>query len=146
MFPLSITSFRCSDTLVVAYTVLRDALVWGKCCDKVIKVPNVQPLDFPRDFFSRGPRKDTGGAVYPGWYLGPFQHLGADRKWPPFRSRNFQISLNENVRVSIKMSPKFVPKCPFQYIRHCLNQWGYWRIYASLGLNELNQYRSSIPK
>ena len=43
------------------------------------------------------------------------------------------IFLNESVWISLKISLKFVP------ISHYLNQWFlvYWRIYASLGLNEL---------
>ena len=56
--------------------------------------------------------------------------------------------LNENGWISIKISVKFVPKGPINNIpalveimtwRHCLNQWWliYWRMYASLGLNEL---------
>ena len=63
------------------------------------------------------------------------------------------IFLNENVRISIKISLKFVPKGPInnnpalvqimawhrQTTSRYLNQWWlvYWRIYASLGLNEL---------
>ena len=70
LFPFSITSFRCSDTLVVAYTELRDALVWGLCRDNVvIKVPQIGHLEFPRDFFSNGAWKDTGSSVNPGMYL-----------------------------------------------------------------------------
>ena len=57
-----------------------------------------------------------------------------------------RLSVNENVRISIKFSLKFVPKgqinnipAIFQATSHYLNQWWlvYWRIYASLGLNEL---------
>ena len=56
------------------------------------------------------------------------------------------IFLNENVFISIKISLKFVPKgqinniCCWSAPSHYLNQgWEvYWRIYASLGLNELN--------
>ena len=69
-----------------------------------------------------------------------------------------RIFLNENVRFSIKISLKFVPKGPINNNpalvqimawrqsgdktlseRHYLNQWWlvYWRIYASLGLSEL---------
>ena len=61
------------------------------------------------------------------------------------------IFLNENVSISIKISLKFVPKGQINNIpamvqivadqatSHYLNQWWlvYWRIYASLGLNEL---------
>ena len=70
------------------------------------------------------------------------------------------IFLNENVRLPIKISLKFVPKGPINKIpafvqimawrrqatSHYLNQlWlVYWRIYASLGLNELISPMSSI--
>ena len=65
--PFSITSFRCSFHLVVALTRLLDALVWGKCRDgAIIKVPRVESLEFPRDFVSNGPYRNTGGAVHPG--------------------------------------------------------------------------------
>ena len=55
------------------------------------------------------------------------------------------ISLNENVWIPIKILLKFVPKSPINnipslvQISHYLSQWwlAYWRIYASLGLNEL---------
>ena len=63
------------------------------------------------------------------------------------------IFLNENIRISIKISLKFVPKGSITNIpalvqimawrrpgaSHYLNQWWivYWHIYASLGLNEL---------
>ena len=45
------------------------------------------------------------------------------------------IFVNENIRILIEISLKFVPEVPSHY----LNQWWsvYWRIYASLGLNEL---------
>ena len=65
------------------------------------------------------------------------------------------IFLNENVWIPIKFSLKFVPKGPINNIpalvqimawrrpgdKHYLNQWWlvYWRVYASLGLNELNK-------
>ena len=65
------------------------------------------------------------------------------------------IFLNENFRISIKISLKFVPEgpinkipalvkimaCTDQATSHYLNRWwlGYRRIYASLGLNELRQ-------
>ena len=65
-----------------------------------------------------------------------------------------RIFLNENVRISIKISLKFVPKVPINNIpalfqimawrrpatSHYLKRWWslYWRIYASLGLNEVN--------
>ena len=67
-----------------------------------------------------------------------------------------RIFMNENVRVSINISLKFVPKglinnipalvqilaCADQATSHYLNQWWsiYWRIYASLGLNELSDH------
>ena len=58
------------------------------------------------------------------------------------------IFLNENVWISITISLMFVSKGPINNIpalvqimacRHYLNRWWlvYWRIYASLGLNEL---------
>ena len=66
-----------------------------------------------------------------------------------------RIFLNENVRISIKISLKFVPKGPINNNpsvvqimvwrrsgdKPYLSQWWlvYWRIYASLGLNELNK-------
>ena len=58
-----------------------------------------------------------------------------------------RIFLNENVRISIKISLKFVPKGPINnnpaldQIMACRRSGGqlvYWRIYASLGLNELS--------
>ena len=68
-----------------------------------------------------------------------------------------RIFINENIRISIKFSLKFVPKGPISNIQalvqimpgaiqgtsHYLNQWWlvYWRIYASLGLNELMQFQ-----
>ena len=59
-----------------------------------------------------------------------------------------RIFVNENVRISINFSLKFVPQGPINNIpalvqimaiSHYLNQWWfvYRRIYASLGLNEL---------
>ena len=63
------------------------------------------------------------------------------------------FSWNENIWIAIKISLKFLPKGPINIIpalgqimawcrlseSHCLNQWWliYWRVYASLGLNEL---------
>ena len=64
------------------------------------------------------------------------------------------IFVNENVGISIKISPKFIPKGainnipalvqimawrPGQATSHYLNQWclDYWQIYGSLGPNEL---------
>ena len=72
-----------------------------------------------------------------------------------FADDNFEcIFLNENVRILIKISLKFVPEgpinnipsfvqkmaCADQATSHHLNQWWlvYRRIYASLSLNELN--------
>ena len=57
--------------------------------------------------------------------------------------------------ISIKISLKFVPKGPINNIpalvqmmawRHYLNQWClvYWHMYASVGLNELNECYISI--
>ena len=64
------------------------------------------------------------------------------------------IFLNENIRISIKISLKFVPEVPINNIPALVqimacrlvganrNQWWsvYWRIYASLGLNELTSH------
>ena len=68
------------------------------------------------------------------------------------------IFLNENLWILINISLKFVPRVPINNIpalvqimawrrqatSHYLNQWWlvYWRIYASLGLNELTQMSS----
>ena len=57
------------------------------------------------------------------------------------------IFLDANIWISIKIPPKFVPKGPINniaalvQIMACLNQWClvYWRVYASLGLNEFCQ-------
>ena len=70
--------------------------------------------------------------------------------------------VNENVRISIKFSLKFVPKGPISNIpalvqimdwrlsatSNYLNQWWlvYWRIYASLGLNELRRLKSRASR
>ena len=62
------------------------------------------------------------------------------------------IVWNENVWISIKVSLTFVPKGPINntpalvQIIHYLNQWWlvYWRIYASLGVDELNRTMLSI--
>ena len=72
------------------------------------------------------------------------------RRWPDdiFKC-NF---MNEDIWISINISLIFVPKVPINNIptlvqimawRHYLNQWWlfYWRIYASLGLDELNVTR-----
>ena len=68
-----------------------------------------------------------------------------------------RIFLNENVRISIKISLKFVPKGPIDNNPALVQimAWRrsgdkplsepmivYWRIYASLGLNELTRYYS----
>ena len=69
--------------------------------------------------------------------------------------------LNENVWIPIKISLKFVPKDPIDNIpalvqimawrrpgaSHYLKQWwlDYWRIYTSLGLNELKSWSLKIP-
>ena len=70
--------------------------------------------------------------------------------WRHFTDDTFKcIFLNENVRILIKFSLKYVRKGPIDNNpvlvqimawRHYLNQWWlvYQRIYASLGLNELN--------
>ena len=66
-------------------------------------------------------------------------------------------SANENIRISIAISLKFVPKGPFynmpalvhimdctgQATSHYLNQWWliYWHIYALLGFKELRNYQ-----
>ena len=104
---------------------------------------------------------------------GPGQNRSKSKEFPmfnPLRPRQNgdrfaddtfkRIFLNENSKISIKISLKFVPKCPINNIpalvqiidkstdcdplpwpapSHYLNQWWlvYWRIYASLGLNEL---------
>ena len=68
-FSLSITSFRCSNSLVVAYTRLHDALLWGEKIDElVISIRRVEK-EFPRELFFEGLRKDTNGAVHLGMYL-----------------------------------------------------------------------------
>ena len=73
------------------------------------------------------------------------------------------ISLNENVRIPIKMLLKFVPKGPINTIPSLVQimAWRppgnkplsepmmvswlvYWRIYASLGLNELKHQAISL--
>ena len=69
------------------------------------------------------------------------------------------IFLNGNLLIAIKISLRFVPKGAINNIpafrwwfgadqatSHCLNRWwlGYWRIYASLGLNELIPTLSSL--
>ena len=66
-----------------------------------------------------------------------------------------RIFMNESVRISINISLKFVPKCLINNTpawvqimawrrpsaSHYLSQWWliYWRIYASLGVNELRK-------
>ena len=82
-------------------------------------------------------------------------HLGRD-KWPPVCKRHFQMPslLKENVRISVKFPPKFVPKgqinrilALFQVIAPRLirtRQWclDYQCIYGSLGHNELMYFVS----
>ena len=76
-------------------------------------------------------------------------------KWTPFRRRHFQMHFLEcKFWISIKISLKFVPKCPINNIAAMVQimawrrpgdnslsepQWWlvYRHIYASLGLNEL---------
>ena len=50
------------------------------------------------------------------------------------------IFLNENVCISLKISLKFVSKVRMNNTPAMVQKWlgHYWRIYASLGLNELN--------
>ena len=62
------------------------------------------------------------------------KHIDAETKWPPF-SR-----LLENVCISLKISLKFAPKDPTNTISSLLK---YWRIYASLVLNELSKQCTS---
>ena len=38
------------------------------------------------------------------------KHIEAETKWPPFRRRRFQTHVPENFRISIEISPKFVPR------------------------------------
>ena len=62
------------------------------------------------------------------------------------------IFLIENVLISITFSMKFIPKGPINNIRddqatsHYMKQWWifYWRIFASLGLNEFKIRETSI--
>ena len=60
------------------------------------------------------------------------------------------IFLNENVRISIKISLKFVPKRPINNIPVLVQimAWRrpgdiHWRIYAALGGDELNNHITS---
>ena len=66
--PCSINSFRCSLSMILAFTMSNDALIWGSRCDgAVINLPQfLVGLVFPREIFSKGVHRDTGGAVYPG--------------------------------------------------------------------------------
>ena len=92
-----------------------------------------------------------------GWSLELFNTLRQKQNGRRFPDDTFKcIFSNENVRISMKISLKFVPKVPINNIpaliqimawagqatSHYLNQcWlVYWRIYASLGLNELNMH------
>ena len=53
----------------------------------------------------------------PLWHQAITQHIEAETKWPPFRRRHFQMHFfNENVRISINISSKFVPKVPINKI------------------------------
>ena len=91
-------------------------------------------------------------------WLGPIEltHWDRDKMAAIFQTTfsNSFYQLNDNVWISTKTSLKFVHKYPnndnpavVQIMawrrlgdNHCLNQWwlDYRRIYASLGLNELN--------
>ena len=68
-----------------------------------------------------------------------------------------RIFLNENTWISLKISMKFVPEVRIKNIpalvqimatSHYLEQWWlvYWRIYASLGLNELSNPEYQLSK
>ena len=61
------------------------------------------------------------------------------------------IFVNENKRISIKISLKFVPKGPFNNIPALVlimawRRLDHWRIYASLGLNEFRSITSKITR
>ena len=65
------------------------------------------------------------------------------------------ILLNESLLILLKISLKFVPKCPnnnipslVQATSHYLNHWWlvYWRIYTSLGLIKNNQQMNNWKK
>ena len=102
------------------------------------------------------------------FYSQRFSTLRVNTLRPRQNGRHFaddtftRIFLNENVRISIKISLKFVPKgpinnnpalvqimaCAGQATSHYLNQWrlDYRRIHASLGLNELTLYKQRAKK
>ena len=80
----------------------------------------------------------------------------AEAKLPPCRRRHFQLHFLEwKVWISLQISLKCVPKARINTIlalvpimsgvdqatSYCLSQWWlvYWRIYASVGLNELKR-------
>ena len=47
----------------------------------------------------------------------PYYHIEVETKWSPFRRRYFQTHFfNENARISVKISLKFVLKCPINNI------------------------------
>ena len=94
------------------------------------------------------------------WWIHPFNTLGPRQNGRHFPDDIFKcIFLNENVRVSIKISLKIVPMVQStlfqnwlrqwlgagQATSHCLSQWWlvYWRIYASHGRNELTLLKPS---
>ena len=71
------------------------------------------------------------------------KHIEKETKWPLF-SRHFQMDFfNENVWITTKLSLKFVPIDPInnitsrQAIIRTYDGRVYWRIYASLGLHDL---------
>ena len=94
-----------------------------------------------------------------------YKHKGVNTLKPRQNGRHFAddmfkcIFLNENVWIPIEISLKFVPKCSInnnpalfqimvwrrQATSRYLNQWWlvHWRIYASLGLNELTDQAHS---
>ena len=48
---------------------------------------------------------------------GKIKHNETDAEWPPFRRRHFKTHfLNENIRISIAMSLRFVPRGPINNI------------------------------
>ena len=95
-------------------------------------------------------------ACHPGGHCWGINTLRPRQDGRRFPNDTFKrIFLKENVIILIKISLKFVPNGPIDNITalvqimtrdqatsHYLNQWWsvYWRIYASLGLNELNWY------
>ena len=68
-------------------------------------------------------------------------HIEAETKWPPFRKRYFKhIFVNENVRISIKISLKFVSIGPINKIP-TLVQIMAWRRPGDKPLSELMMVR-----